>query len=390
MPESEAIHAIQEAPPADESRKGPPFLLTAVRILYAGLMIAAASIPVINSDSNANPLIDFVMPIAATMAVVVIVVLLDIRTPHKRISNVVGVYLAVVAGLFASLAVGVLIDLIAEAWEITGDEAALKYLTLLKLAVGLTLCYVAVSVVLSTRDSIRLVIPYVEFSRQVRGIRPMLLDTSSLIDGRINTFTGTGFLDAPLIVPQFVVNELHTLSDSSERLKRDRGKRGLNNLRLMQADPAVKLDIEQAETPGGADVDSLLVELASEKNLRIVTTDSTLAKVAEIRGVVTLNLHDLQGVLKDPAVPGEQMSLEIVRPGENPDQGVGFLADGTMVVVDGAADRIGDELRVVITNAVQTSGGRLVFARLAEDQPATLRASATQQSRHTGPGPNKD
>ncbi len=369
-------------------RTDPPFLLTAVRILYLGLMLAAASLPITNSKPGGNPLIDFVMPITATLAVVVIVVLLDIRTPHKRISNVVGVYLAVVAGLFASLAVGVLIDLIADAWELSGDEAALKYLTLLKLAVGLTLCYVAVSVVLSTRDSIRLVIPYVEFSRQVRGIRPMLLDTSSLIDGRLNSFTKTGFLDAPLIVPQFVVAELHALADSNDRLKRDRGRRGMGNLRLLQNTSGITLDIEHVETPPSMEVDAMLVDLAAEKNLRIVTTDANLARVAEIRGVATLNLHDLGDVLRDPAVPGERIRLTIARPGESEGQGVGYLPDGTMVVVEDAGDRIGSEVEIIITNAVQTSAGRLVFAKVSPEQPAGLAKSATSQPGHQGPGPH--
>jgi len=389
MSETESIHA-SDASSSEIERRSPPFMLTALRILYAGLMIAAASIPVINSDPDADPLIDFVMPISATLAVVVIVVLLDIRTPRKRISNVVGVYMAVVAGLFASLAVGVLIDLIAEAWELTGDEVALKYLTLLKLAVGLTLCYVAVSVVLATRDSIRLVIPYVEFSRQVRGVRPMLLDTSSLIDGRLNTFTQTGFLDAPLIVPQFVVNEMHTLADSADRLKRDRGRRGLANLRLLQDAKGIKVDIEQSEVPAGSEVDGLLVDLAVEKNLRIITSDSNLARVAEIRGAVSLNLHDLGGVLRDPAVPGEIVSVEVVREGEARDQGVGYLPDGTMIVIEDAADRIGTLIEVIITNTVQTSAGRLVFAKPSPNQPDTIARAATHQPRHTGGGPKAE
>jgi uncharacterized protein YacL len=386
MPEHDSIHAVGNAPTSPSGSTAPPFLLTAFRILYAGLMVAAASIPIINSPADADPLIHYIMPIAATLAVVVIVVLLDIRTPRKRISNVVGVYLAVVSGLFASLAVGVLIDLIAEAWDMAGDPEALKYLTLLKLAVGLTLCYIAISVVLSTRDSIRLVIPYVEFSKQVRGLRPMLLDTSALIDGRMNTFAKTGFMDAPLIVPQFVVNELHALADSAERLKRDRGRRGLDNLRIMQDDPAINIDLEQMDVPAGVPVDSMLVDLALEKNLRLVTTDSNLARVAAISDAQTLNLHDLGGLLRDAAIPGETMRLTIVRLGESEGQGVGYMPDGTMVVVEDAAGRVDEEVLVTITNAVQTSAGRLIFAQ-ARPEPPSLRDAATSQERHRGMGP---
>ncbi len=160
------------------------------------------------------------------------------------------------------------------------------------------------------------------------------------------------------------------------------------NLRLLQDTAGITLDIEHVETPPEIEVDAMLVDLASEKDLRIVTTDANLARVAEIRGVATLNLHDLGDVLKDPAVPGEQLQLSIVRPGEAAGQGIGYLPDGTMVVVEDASDRIGSDITVVITNAVQTSAGRLVFAKVSPDEPAGLARSATTQPRHHGPGPH--
>jgi len=347
-----------------------PFLLFSIRLVYLVLMIAAASLPLAGpSPSTTKGWLIALAPLAATIAMGIIVILLDVRTPRKRISNVVGVYLAVVAGLFAALAVGALIDLIAEAWDIKEDQAALQYLTLLKLAVGLTLTYLAVSVVLSTRDSIRLLLPYVEFSRQVRGVRPMLLDTSAIIDGRIGDIAETGFLDAPLIVAEPVIDELHHLSDSSDRTRRERGRRGLGNLRALQAMDRVNVVVERIDDHEGHDVDSLLVDLAEEKNLRIVTTDTNLARVADIRGVQVLSLHDLGGVLRGPITPGDCVDLEIKRVGESQGQGIGFLPDGTMVVVEEAADIVGSTLKVEITNAVQTSAGRLVFAKVHAAQP---------------------
>jgi uncharacterized protein YacL len=216
----------------------------------------------------------------------------------------------------------------------------------------------------------------------------MLLDTSALIDGRMNTFAKTGFMDAPLIVPQFVISELHTLADSADRLKRDRGRRGLDNLRLMQDDPDINIDVEQMHSPPDAPVDAMLVDLAMEKNLRIVTTDANLARVAEISDAPTLNLHDLGGLLRDAAIPGETIRLAIVRRGEAEGQGIGYLPDGTMVVVEDAADRIDEEVLVTITNAVQTSAGRLVFAK-APPEPPSMRDAATKQQRHTGPSPKE-
>ncbi|MCH2136467.1 MAG: TRAM domain-containing protein [Phycisphaerales bacterium] len=358
----------QRATDLGDRGKPQPFLLFSFRLVYLALMIAAASLLLVGPAPTTFEgwLLDLA-PLAATIAVGVIVILLDVRTPHKRISNVVGVYLALVAGLFAALAVGALIDLIAEPWNVKDDPQAQQYLTLLKLATGLTLTYLAVSVVLSTRDNIRLLLPYVEFSRQVRGVRPMLLDTSSLIDGRINDIADTGFVDAPLIVAQHVIEELHQLSDSAERGKRERGRRGLANLRLLQSMPRIHVTVERFDDASATDVDALLVDLAEEKNLRVVTTDSSLARVAEIRGVSVLNLHALGGVLRGPVTPGEVLDLEIKRVGESQGQGVGFLTDGTMVVVEDAAEFVGQQLHVQITNSVQTSAGRLVFAQRRKD-----------------------
>jgi len=347
-----------------EQTDSQPFLIFSVRLVYLVLMIAAASLPLIGpAPTSPQGWLLALAPLATTAAVAVIVVLLDVGTPNKRISNVVGVYLAIVAGLFAALAVGTLIDLIAEAFGIVDDPAALRYLTLLKLATGLTLTYLAVSVVLSTRDSIRLLLPYVEFSRQVRGVRPMLLDTSALIDGRVGSVAETGFLDAPLIVLQPVVDELHQLADSDDKAKRERGRRGLSNLRDLQSMPRTNVQVERIDDPVG-DVDTMLVDMAGEQNMRIVTTDTNLARVAEIHDVAVLSLHDLGSVLRGPIVPGELVDLEIQRVGESPDQGVGFLPEGTMVVVEGAAEVVGQTVAVEITNSVQTSAGRLVFGRL--------------------------
>ena len=239
-----------------------------------------------------------------------------------------------------------------------------------------------------------MVIPYVEFSRQVRGIRPMLMDTSALIDGRINSFGQTGFLDAPLIVPQFVFDEMHRLSDSSDATKRERGRRGLNNLRLLQNNSRTTVTIEELDQQEEA-VDQALLSLAADKNFRIVTTDYNLARVADIRDVSVLNLNDLSNLLQGHVVPGESMPLEIVREGESDHQGVGYLPDGTMVVVEHARSLIGQQAMIVINNSVQTTAGRLVFARLLDQEgegnsPAQMGDAATSQSRHPSSQPPEE
>ena len=365
-------------------------LLLSTRLVYVVLMIAVSTLPFISIISPAEQGLvfwDYAAPVVSTTALAAIVLLLDILNPRKRLANVFGLYLAIVAGLFAALAVGALIDLIADAWGLDRGDSALKYLTLLKLAVGLTLCYLAVSIVLTTKDNIRMVIPYVEFSRQVRGVRPMLLDSSALIDGRINSFSQTGFLDAPLIVPQYVIDEMHQLADSADAGKRERGRRGLGNLRLLQDSSRTTVSIEQFESQS-EDVDQALLTLAGEKNFRIVTTDFNLTRVADIHDVATLNLNDLSGQLRGNVVPGESIAIVIIREGESEGQGIGYLPDGTMVVVENARRHIGEEVIVVISNSVQTTAGRLVFARIDEDHPTStpsimMAESATSQPKQS-------
>lgn len=354
--------------PTDKEK---PLVLFTVRLIYMVLMIAASILP-FASMSGASPLdmplMDSVAPFLTTIAVATVIVLLDLRTPKKQLSVVVAMYLAILAGLLAALAISALIDLIADAWELPETSVSLKYLTLLKLATGITLCYLAVSIVLTTRDDIRLVIPYVEFSRQIRGIRPMLLDTSVLIDGRFNAFCRSGFLDAPIQVPRFVIDELHRLSDSSDRLKRERGRRGLDNLRTLQETPDANVSIEEMDAAEGM-VDQELIQLAQKEHLRLVSTDSNLLRVAEIRRIPTLSLHDLAMVMQGQVTPGDTMLLEIVRAGEGEGQGIAYLPDGTMVVVEHAAEMIGQPVDVVVTNMLQTSAGRMVFAKATPPAP---------------------
>ncbi|MDG2095297.1 MAG: hypothetical protein P8J89_08515 [Phycisphaerales bacterium] len=373
------------------------FLLLSTRLVYVVLMIAASTLPFISIVAPVEKGLvfwDYAAPVVSTTALAAIVLFLDILNPRKRLANVFGLYLALVAGLFASLAVGTLIDLIADTWGLDREDSALKYLTLLKLASGLTLCYLAVSIVLTTKDNIRMVIPYVEFSRQVRGVRPMLLDSSAFIDGRINSFSQTGFLDAPLVAPQFIIDELHQLSDSNDSAKRARGRRGLANLRQLQDNARTTITIEQAEQ-GDEAVDLALLLLAEEKSFRIVTTDFNLARVAEIRDVSVLNLNDLTDQLQGTVVPGQTMPIAILRKGESKDQGIGFLPDGTMVVIEGGDRYIGDEIMITINNSVQTTAGRLVFARPADDMTheestkGSMASSAVDQARQTTSPQNK-
>jgi len=223
-----------------------------------------------------------------------------------------------------------------------------------------------------------------------------LLDTSVLIDGRIEGMVQAGFVDAPLVVPRFVLEELQTLSDSQDRLKRARGRRGLDMVSKLQVNPALDLSIDNAEVPGRS-VDRMLVEYAHGEQMRILTTDYNLGKIGRIHGVTVLNINDLANNLKPAVIPGEALVVEVVKRGENEGQGVGYLPDGTMVVIEDAAAHIGRTVECTVTNSLQTSAGRLIFGKVAHvesvDQADHARLAAervgdtaTHQPRHTDSG----
>ena len=341
-------------------------VILTIRLLFITFMFAAAILPFIAGLNSANRpineiIVDHLGPLISTIAFAAIVLIIDIITPNKRLSAVLGVYLGLVVGLFAALAVSLLIDLIGDSWGLSKGDTAYQYLTLLKLVSGITLCYFGISIVFTTKDNLRLVLPYVEFARKVRGIRPLLVDTSILIDGRIEQLATSKFIDAPLIIPQFVIDELHTLSDSSDKLKRERGRRGLSILANIRNSGQVEISIENSETSNKS-VDRALLELAESSGFRILTVDSNLQQVGIIEGITVLNLNDLSVAVRTQAVPGAVITIEIVRKGESESQGIGYMPDGTMVVVEGAGALKGESIPIEITNALQTSAGRMIFA----------------------------
>ncbi|HXH83735.1 MAG TPA: TRAM domain-containing protein, partial [Candidatus Tectomicrobia bacterium] len=192
-----------------------------------------------------------------------------------------------------------------------------------------------------------------------------MLDTSVLVDGRIADLVAAGALDGSLIVPRFVLRELQALADSGESGRRHRGRRGLDTLERLHR--AGRLEIDEAAIPDITDVDGKLVALARARGVRLVTGDLALARVATISGVQVLNIHDLAAALRPPVVPGSTMPVRLVREGKEPGQGVGFLDDGTMVVVEGGRPRLGQGVEVIVTSVLPTAAGRIAFARLREE-----------------------
>jgi uncharacterized protein YacL len=235
----------------------------------------------------------------------------------------------------------------------------------IQLLVGMLLCYGCTSLLLQTKDDFRFLIPYVEFVRETKGFKPLILDTSVVIDGRIEDLVETGVFDNQLVIPRFALSELQSIADSSDRLRRSRGRRGLDILDRLRSNPSVDLQILDREPLEfvGQPVDLKLVLLAKELEGKIVTGDFNLNKVAKLHNVPVINLNEVANALKPMFLPGEGFRLRLIKPGEGPEQGVGYLDDGTMVVVEGGRDFLGKEIDVTVTSTLQTSAGRMIFAR---------------------------
>jgi uncharacterized protein YacL len=241
------------------------------------------------------------------------------------------------------------------------------FISTMKIIIGVICCYLSVSFIIQTQDDVRFVIPYVEFAKQTKGNRPMILDTSVIIDGRIADICETGLIESELVVPRFVLQELQLIADSADKLKRNRGRRGLDILNKMQLNEKIDvriLDVHLEREDAKRSVDEMLVELGVKLAARVVTNDYNLNKVAQLRGVPVINLNDVAGALRPVFLPGEQVQVKVIRPGEEANQGVGYLEDGTMVVIEGGRPHIGEMVNIAVTSALQTSAGRMIFGRV--------------------------
>jgi uncharacterized protein YacL len=217
-----------------------------------------------------------------------------------------------------------------------------------------------------------------------------ILDTSVIIDGRIADIVETGFLDGTLVVPQFVLKELQYVADSADPLKRNRGRRGLDILHRIQKMAGVEVVISDMDFPQVKEVDLKLIEVARSLLGRIVTNDFNLNKVAQLRGVEVLNINELANSLKPVVLPGELMSVFILKEGKEYNQGVAYLDDGTMVVVDNARNRIGKNLEIVVTSVLQTTAGRMIFGRHAESAAAASSQDSGSRSGERGERSDRD
>lgn len=199
--------------------------------------------------------------------------------------------------------------------------------------------------------------------KTLRSIPPKVLDTSVIIDGRIADICKTGFVEGKLVIPNFVLKELRHIADSSDDLKRVRGRRGLDILNEIQTELDIEVEISDRDFEDINEVDLKLLKLAEVMNGKVVTNDFNLNKVAQVQGVDVLNINELANAVKPVAIPGEEMLIQVVKEGKENQQGVAYLDDGTMIVVDGGKKYIGENLKVLVTSVLQTPAGRMIFAK---------------------------
>ncbi len=236
----------------------------------------------------------------------------------------------------------------------------------LKLVLVLILGYFGMVFAMRGRDEFNLIIPYVKFERQDQKDALLILDTSVIIDGRILDICQTQFLEGRLVIPRFVLKELQQVADSQDALKRNRGRRGLDVLNKLKKIPSLGVHIHEEDFAETLSVDEKLVKLAKVLGGKVLTNDFNLNKVAQLQGVTILNINELAQALRPVMLPGELMEVRLIKEGKEHNQAIGYLDDGTMVVVDNAKKFLGQNMSVEVTSVFQTAAGRMIFAKLDE------------------------
>ncbi len=231
----------------------------------------------------------------------------------------------------------------------------------------------------SNREEFALLIPYVRFRQEGVEEQRLLVDTNILIDGRLPAICETGFLKASLVVPRFVLDELHLLADSPDPIKRERGRRGLECLESLRTQPLSEVKIHEEHNPEPGPVDMKLVRVARSQGARLLTNDANLGRVAVLQGVSVLNLNNLAKAMRPTVMPGDEVELMLIKEGKDPHQAVGYMPDGAMIVVNHAASLMGQSVTVTVSSSLQTTAGRLVFAEL-KHSPAAGPSSTTAAS----------
>lgn len=286
-----------------------------------------------------------------------VIILLEMVTRRFSIRNLSAAVFGLVFGFFMAWIITSVLKLIPMSTELFSS---------FQIILTLMFCYLGMIIAMRGKDEFNLIIPYVKFMRQDKRDEILILDTSVIIDGRIADIFETHFIEGRIIIPRFVLKELQQIADSQDGLKRNRGRRGLDILNKIQKNSALDVRIHEEDFQEIKDVDAKLVKLAKLLSGKIFTNDFNLNKIAELQGVTVLNINELANALRPVVLPGESMEVRITKEGKEYNQGVAYLDDGTMIVVDNSRQLIGQVVKVIVTSVLQTSAGKMIFAKLEE------------------------
>ena len=287
----------------------------------------------------------------------VVIVILEVGMRRLSIRNLSAAVFGLIFGFFMAWILTSVLKLI---------PMDIKLFSSIQITLILIFCYLGMIIAMRGKDEFNLIIPYVKFARQDKKEDIILLDTSVIIDGRIADICQTRFIEGRLVIPRFVLKELQQIADSDDALKRNRGRRGLDILNKIQKNSSLDVRIHEEDFPEIKDVDTKLVKLAKVLSAKIFTNDFNLNKIAELQGISVLNINELANTLRPVVLPGETMEARIVKEGKEHNQGVAYLDDGTMVVIDNSRHLIGNVVKIVVTSVLQTSAGRMIFGKLED------------------------
>ena len=344
-----------------------------IRIVFTGMLVGAGYLLTPIPEQRAASAV-----LAAAIAAAII--FFETRVRRATLKTLIGAAAGSILGIVGGSLIGFLIS--------TQHAIPAALSSFITLALMLFMAYVGLGVGAAKGDYLDLSALGGIFSeRGGSRVHPLILDTSVIIDGRVADICETGFIAGALVIPQFVLHELQQIADSPDSIKRNRGRRGLDILQRIQKKATVEVQISSIDFPEIREVDHKLIELARRLEGKIVTNDFNLNKVAQLRGVTVLNINELANALKPVVLPGEAMRVYILKEGKEYNQGVAYLDDGTMVVVDNARRLIGKNIDISVTSVLQTTAGKMIFGRYGEDTRGREREAPREADRERRPTP---
>jgi len=296
---------------------------------------------------------------AAGFCIGLLVVIFEVSARRVSLKGLSSVVFGIVLGLALSWVFSETLDRFP-----LPKDLSIEFINNIKIFVTFVFVYLGITLGIKGKDDFNLVIPYVKFKRQELREEVIIMDTSSIIDGRILDIVKTKFIEEKFIIPRFILNELQALADSTDHMKRQKGKRGIEILHALKKEPDIEVEIHDQNLDEIKSVDEKVVKLAQNLDSKVLTTDYNLNRIAQLEGVKILNINDLANALKPTFIAGERFELKLIKEGKEQNQAIGYLEDGTMVVVEGAKRLIGKTVLIEVTSVLQSPSGRIIFTKL--------------------------